>query len=146
MSNPEIEIRYRRYISKHPWVLDAFVERAKTLASQGALRLSAKHIVEALRAEYKPRPGANEKFGISNSYATSLAKDAIRLAPELAGLFELRALRSRAARDEAMAEYHAAEQRELERIMAQYVEYERDHERVEDCGSRVFVNAQIAAM
>jgi hypothetical protein len=82
-----IEDRYRIYIAQHRWILTEFVQLALARARAGERRLGAKHLVETLRAQHRPSPTGGDKFGICNSFATSLAKDAIAMAPELDGLF-----------------------------------------------------------
>jgi hypothetical protein len=88
-----LDVRYQKWITVNPHVIDAFCALAEQLRGAGLRHFGAKAVVERLRWEYAIQTTGGE-FKMDNNYTSRIVRDAIARRPELAGFFEMRMLRS----------------------------------------------------
>lgn len=88
-----LDDRFAAWLAANPQVLSAFIALARQAQRAGLRKFGAKAVVERLRWEYAIQTGGSE-FKFDNRFTSRLARVAVDRAPDLAGLFEFRDLRS----------------------------------------------------
>lgn len=92
---PSIAEQYEAFIQANDWVVDEVIDRARALRRAGVTRYGVKAIIEAMRYDRALQFGDDgSTFRVNNSVAPLLARHVMDVAPDLRGLFEVRALRA----------------------------------------------------
>ena len=86
------DAKFEKWITANPHVLELFINLALAMQARGRTRIGAKAIVERLRWEYHYTTSGDE-FRLNNLFTSRLVRRAITARPELAAMFELRALK-----------------------------------------------------
>ena len=88
-----IQVRFDRFVREHPEVVTEMRRMCLDLVAQGHTRLSMKMIFEVarFRTMLGARPG-EEPYRLNNVYTSRMARLLAESTPELAGVFETRAL------------------------------------------------------
>lgn len=88
-----LDDQFAAWLAVNPHVLSAFIALARQAQRAGLRKFGAKAVIERLRWEYAIQTGGSE-FKFNNRFTSRLARVAVERAPDLAGLFEFRDLRS----------------------------------------------------
>ena len=91
-----LEQRFQEFAAAHPDVERHLVDVCRRWRNRGGGEWSIKAAWEIIRWEhlFKGLPDPAETYKLNNSYTSRYARRIMRRCPELAGLFELRELRS----------------------------------------------------
>lgn len=92
----DIQDRYEIWIANNPQVLTDFIRLAREAKARGKTRIGSKLLCEVLRWETwmnSDQPD-DDDFKFNNTYTSRLVRSALETAPDLAGMFELRKLKS----------------------------------------------------
>lgn len=88
-----LDERFEKWIAANPGVLRMFIALAEEAQRRGRRKIGGKAIIERLRWEIALHV-TDDSFKLNNNYTSRLVRRAIQIRPELAGLFEVRELRS----------------------------------------------------
>ena len=88
-----IEGTFRAFHEANPWVYDALVRLARDMVARGRPRLGIGMLFEVLRWQWQlaTTDGASD-FKLNNNYRSRFARLIMESEPDLAGVFETRAL------------------------------------------------------
>lgn len=88
-----IQERFELYHAANGWVFDALVRLADDWKRQGQTRVGIKLLIEVVRWHYLRSTTATD-FKVNNDFSSRYARLICERRPDLADLFELRALRA----------------------------------------------------
>ena len=89
-----ISERFAEFHTANPWVYEALVALARDEVAAGQTRVGVSYLVEVLRWHYRKRTVSTDGLKINNDYRARYARMIAAREPDLAGVFELRSLRS----------------------------------------------------
>lgn len=87
-----LDLRWRRFLNDQPDAIASLVEIAREIKAAGHDRVSMKLVFEVARFRFLIRQQPGEHFALNNSYTSRAARHLAEKYPDLAGLFEMRAL------------------------------------------------------
>ena len=94
--NATIEERFLAFHAANPWVYEAFVDLARDLVARGRTKIGAKALFEVIRWNWDLNRIADtdETYRLNNNHVSRYARLAAESEPELAAVFNMRALRA----------------------------------------------------
>jgi hypothetical protein len=92
-ARPAIQERFLQFHADHPEVLEQIVRLAEQARGAGRTKTSMKAIFEVIRWNRHVERGA-EPFKLNNCFTSRYARLVSEARPDLAGMFEVRELRS----------------------------------------------------
>jgi hypothetical protein len=90
----DLREEYERFINANPHVYAAFVSLARQAKARGKKRLAIKALLEVVRWELSLKIAGPGEFKLNNSISPYLARAIMTREPDLAGIFEIRRVRS----------------------------------------------------
>ena len=90
-----IQEKFEAFHEANPWVFSALVGMTRELVSRGRRRVGMKMLFEVLRWQYyRDTDDPSSDFKLNNNYHSRYARLIGQTYPELAGVFELREMKS----------------------------------------------------
>lgn len=83
-------VAYDKFVEANPWVLPRLAHLARGMKNHGLRHYGIAPLVEVLRYEYHMTNDPSSEWKINNNYRAFLARDLMRLYPELDGFFDTR--------------------------------------------------------
>ena len=92
-ADASIQERFEAFHEANPWVLDAFIKLTEDWVARGRKRVGMKMLAEIVRWEYG-RQTKGDEFRLNNSFTSRYSRLLAEKRPDLAPVFETRALRA----------------------------------------------------
>lgn len=93
-SHDSIDSRFRTFHRENPHVYQILVRLAREARTRGKTRLGVKALWERMRWDIWMQTEDDDEFKLNNNFTSRYARLIVRQEPDIAGMFELRALRS----------------------------------------------------
>jgi hypothetical protein len=87
-----LDLRVARWMRENPHAVPTLVEIARELKAEGETRISMQFVAQIARYKRIIRRAPGEAFAVNNSYTSRLTRIIEATYPDLAGVFETRAL------------------------------------------------------